>query len=83
MATLTAAEKRNIRNALEDRFGVAWTKPAVDASSQAVEDFLVASASTISAAIDAASQVHGVSFTPAQKKTIVAHVIFQKFVRDK
>jgi hypothetical protein len=88
MAVLTATEKAAIRNfaeakALEAGVAIAYSKPAINAGAQAVEDYLVSKAAEIGAAIDAATQPLGVTFTAGQKKFLVAIVLYVKFLRDK
>jgi hypothetical protein len=88
MATLSADEKTKIRRALADvaqanDIPITWVKAAVNDAAQAVEDLLVNNAEAISTAIDTASQPHGVTFTVAQKKALVAWTLFVKYERDK
>lgn len=88
MAALTDVEKRIIRNFLERKatdtqVPVSWVKAAVNDGAQAIEDLIVANAGAISSAIDAATTPHGVTFTAAEKKALVAKTLELKFVRDK
>lgn len=87
MATLTDAEKAQIRNAVarkatQEGVPIHWVKGAINDAAQAVEDLLVSSAPAISNTIDDASQPYGVTFTADEKKWIVAWAVFMKYQRD-
>lgn len=87
MAILTDEEKKKIRNGVEriaDREGVSvhWVKGAINDAAQAVEDFLVDNASTMSTEINTASQPYGVTFNADEKKWIVALTALMKHNRD-
>ena len=88
MATLTAIQKQQVRNWMEQKallsnVPVTWVKAAVDAAAQAVEDLLVSNATAISNAINAASTPHGVTFTVTQKRMLVALVFQARFLADR
>jgi len=73
MAVLTAGELRNIRNSLERAMNgaaITYTKPQINAATQAIEDRLQNSKATLNNDIEGAAP--GV-FTVAQKKLIVAY----------
>jgi hypothetical protein len=81
MATLSASELQAIRNGLAQAQTVNYTKPVINAGAQAVEDLLTNSATAISNAINTATSPTVLS--AAQKKALVAYVVFAKYLRDK
>jgi len=87
MAVLTTQELRRVRNHLEKKqngAAITWSKSAINAASQAVEDLLDAPSTkaAISGAIDTALTPYGVTLTNAQKKWLVAKVFESKFIKD-
>ena len=87
MAALTEDEKTEIRNLMEKKaqeMGVdlRWIKVAMDDTAQAVEDELQSAKTSISTAMDTASQAHGVTFTGAEKKKIGALVLKKQYERE-
>lgn len=88
MGTLTPEELGKIRIQLakysaKNGIPINYVVAAVNAAAQTIEDELSAVQGQISAAIDAATQPHGITFTGAQKKAIGAHVFNAKYDRDK
>ena len=79
MATLTAAQREEIRRDASYAFPVTWTKPTVNAAMQAIEDWVEANRAALGAAIEAAAPS---AFTAAQKKYLVARYFRQKAERD-
>lgn len=80
MAVLSPTQLRSVRNACERKLVLTYTKPLVNAAAQAVEDWLVANAGSVSSAINGATSPF--VFTPLQKKKIVAEVLRLKFEAD-
>lgn len=82
MAVLSVSELQAVRNGCANSgVLVNYTKAQNGAAAQAVEDFLTNNAAAISAAINTATSP--LVLTAAQKKEIVAQVIFVKYLRDR
>lgn len=81
MATLSSSELQAVRNGCASSQTVNYTKPQINAAAQAVEDFLTNNAAAVSSAINTATSP--LVLTAAQKKAIVAYVVYLKFLRDK
>lgn len=75
MATLTATQCDELRQAVARAIPVTWTKPVINAALQYIEDWFEANRASLGAAI-------GGGFTANQKKQLVKCWLLQKFGRE-
>ncbi len=81
MATLTNNQLVKLRQKAAEQFGlVAYNKSTINATLQAIEDFIEDNRATLGANIDTATSPF--VFTNAQKKFMVAFYFVQKATRD-
>ena len=87
MATLSPEKLAKLRKRIEKKYplgedgtGVTYSKPQIDAASQAISTLLTASKTTINNAINNATSPYVLS--PAVKKLLVAEVLIEPADRD-
>jgi hypothetical protein len=84
MAVLTTEQKASLRRFIAgESQTVGWNKAQVDAMMQAIDDWADANQASLNAAINAATQPLGITFTAGQKTRAFVYWCLMRHLRDR